>query len=283
VKSEVNISLVQFATAWLDPATNARRMVEFIDAEAAEHGAELIVFPELSSTGYVKAAPDTGFLRRLYDASEPIPGPTTELILDAARRNHVHVVAGISQLHDRIPDVLYNSAVLVGPDGELIGVHQKVHACLDEKNVYACGNTTDVYQTRLGNVALNLCYDVRFPELARVQALKGAELIISLWASFVQPGKVPDDSIIHRCATRAMENALFFVGCNRSGVEDERVFYGRSAIAGPSGTIIASSDSSEEEVVRGTLAAEDLRTQRAYLTVFADRRPELYTSLTEPL
>ena len=283
MKPEVNVSLVQFATAWLDPTTNARRMVEFIDAEAADHGAELVVFPELATTGYVKATPDAAFVRGLYDASEPIPGPTTALLTDAARRNRVHVVAGVSQLHPQIPEVLFNAAILIGQDGELIGVHQKVHGCLDEKNVYACGNTMDVYDTALGQIALNLCYDVRFPELARVQALKGAEIIVSLWASFVQVGKVPDESIIHRCATRAMENALFFLGCNRSGIEDERVFYGRSAIAGPSGGIIASSDSADEDVVRGTLAGDDLRSQREYLTVFRDRRPELYTSLTEQL
>ena len=283
MKSEVKISLVQFTTAWLDPTTNARRMVEFIDVEAQEHGAELIVFPELASTGYVKAAPDADFVRRMYDASEPIPGPTTELVSAAAKRNGVHVVTGVSQLHPKIPRMLYNAAVLVGPDGDLIGVHHKVHSCLEEKNVWAGGNTIDVYETALGNVALNLCYDVRFPELARVQALKGAELIVSLWASFVQPGKVPDDSIIHRCATRAMENALFYVGCNRSGVEDQRVFYGHSAISAPSGTILAASDSMEEQVIRATLLAEDLRSQREYLTVFGDRRPELYTVLTEAL
>jgi predicted amidohydrolase len=283
VKDEVRVSLVQFASAWLDRETNARRMADFVDSEAAEHSADLVVFPELATTGYVRPASDTEFARRLYEASEPVPGPTTEALADAARRNGVHVIFGVSEMHPQVPQVLYNSAVLLGPDGSIIGTHHKVHACLDEKNYYVPGSTVDVHDTQLGAIALNICYDVRFPELARVQALKGAELIVSLWASFVQQGKVPDDSIINRCATRAMENGLFFLGCNRSGVEGDRVFYGRSAVAGPSGEILAASSSAEEEVVRALLTADDLRSQRQYLTIFRDRRPELYGALIEPL
>jgi predicted amidohydrolase len=158
-----------------------------------------------------------------------------------------------------------------------------VHACLEEKNYYAAGSTVDVYETLLGTIALNVCYDVRFPELARVQALHGAEIIASIWASFVQPGKVPPESIVQRCATRAMENAVFFLGCNRSGREGEKVFYGRSAIAGPSGETLARSETDAEEVVRATLRAEELGAQRRYLTIFRDRRPELYGPIVTPL
>ena len=190
---------------------------------------------------------------------------------------------GVSRRHPEIPGVLYNSSVLVGPDGEIIGIHDKVHSCLEEKNYYAAGNTMDVYDTSLGKIAMQICYDVRFPELARVHALKGAEIIVSIWASFVQPGKVPSSSIIDRCATRSMENALFFLGCNRSGQEGDRVYYGRSAISAPSGGAIAVSDNDDEEVVRGTLNAQALIDQRAYLTVFRDRRPELYGMVTEQL
>lgn len=282
MKNEVSVSLVQFASTWLDRDTNARRMAEFVDREGAQ-GADLIVFPELANTGYIEPACDAEFAEKLYKQSEPIPGPTSDVIGQAAARTRTYVVVGISQLHPIIPHVLYNSVLLIGPNGEIVGVHQKVHACLEEKNYYVAGNTVDVHDTELGRLALHNCYDVRFPELARVQALQGAEIIVSVWASAVQPGKVPSDSIIQRCATRAMENALFFLGCNRSGTEGNRVFYGRSAIAAPSGDVIAKSESDAEEVVRGSLRAEDLFAQRRYLTVFRDRRPELYGPITELL
>ena len=80
-----------------------------------------------------------------------------------------------------------------------------------------------------------------------------------------------------------MENALYFLGCNRSGDEGTRKFYGRSAIAAPSGELIAVSESDDEEVVRAELTADALAAQRAYLTVFRDRRPELYGPLCRQL
>lgn len=283
MKDQVRVSLVQLDAKPLEPAANAERMAGFIEREGREHRAELVVFPELSSTGYVQSARDDRFAEQLYRASEPVPGPTTERLTAAARAAGCHVVAGISQTHPVIPEVLYNSAVLIGPDGAVIGVHHKVHACRDEKEYYIAGDTVDVHPTGLGNIALNLCYDVRFPELARVQTLRGAEIIVSLWASAVQPGKVPPDSIIQRCATRAMENAVFFLGCNRTGTDDTMTFYGRSAVAGPSGDTLASSDTDQEEAVRAVLAGADLRAQRRYLTLFRDRRPELYGALTESL
>lgn len=283
MKKEVRVSLVQFASTWLDRDANARRMAEFVRQEAEEHRADLVVFPELANTGYVEPHTDKDFASRLYEQSEPIPGPTTEVLSEAARRHNLHVVVGVSRVHPRIPHVLYNSAAFIGPTGSIIGVHDKVHACLEEKNYYVAGDTVDVFDTELGKVAINICYDVRFPELARVQTLHGAEIIVSIWASFVQPGKVPSDSIIQRCATRAMENGVFFLGCNRSGTENDRIFYGRSAIAGPSGDTIAKSANQDEEVVRGVLCDDDLKAQRMYLTLFRDRRPELYRSIVEPI
>jgi predicted amidohydrolase len=274
---------VQFASVWLDRAANATRMREFIRAEGSDHGADLVVFPELASTGYLEPHTDAEFARRLYAQSETIPGPTTEALGEAAAVAHVHVVAGISELHPTIPGVLFNAAVIIDPSGQLIGVQRKVHACLAEKNYYAGADAIEVFETPLGRIAINICYDVRFPEIARIQALNGAEIFVSIWASFVQGGKVPVTSIRERCATRAMENAAYFLGCNRSGLEGTKRFYGHSAVAAPSGETIAASDSDAEEVVRATLTADAVTDQRAYLTIFRDRRPDLYAAILEPL
>jgi predicted amidohydrolase len=279
----VNVSLVQLASKHLDREANAARMAEFVLEEGRDHGADLVVFPELASTGYVEAHPDAAFGKALQEQSEPIPGPTTAALGEAARASGTHVVAGISELHPRIPHVLLNAAVLIDPAGEVVGVQRKVHACLAEKNYYGEGDSIEVFDTALGRIGINVCYDARFPEVARVQALAGAEIIVSIWASFVQGGKVPVTSIQERTATRAMENAVYFLGCNRSGDEGPRHFYGRSAVAAPSGELIAISETDEEEAVRAELTPEALAAQRAYLTIFRDRRPELYGPITGPL
>ncbi|MYW90870.1 carbon-nitrogen hydrolase family protein [Amycolatopsis rubida] len=283
MKDEVRVSLVQFSSTVLDCPGNVKRMAEFVEREAAEHGAELVVFPELSTTGYIRSARDDAYAEHLYAASELVPGPTTEALGEAARRSGAHVVVGMSQRHPHIPEVLYNSAVLIDPSGDVTGVQHKVHPCRDEKEYYVPGDVISVFPTALGTLALNVCYDVRFPEMARVQTLAGAEIVVSLWASAVQPGKVPSDSIVSRCATRAMENAVFFLGCNRTGTDDEQRFYGRSAVAGPSGDVLARSDDDREDAVRAVLLGANLKAQRRYLTIFRDRRPELYGRVTEPL
>jgi omega-amidase len=283
MKERVKVSLVQFACAHLDRETNARRMAEFVVDEGRNHGADLVVFPELASTGYVEAHPDAAFAKALQEQSELIPGPTTEALGEAARAGDTYVIAGVSELHPTIPHVLLNAAVLIGPAGELVGVQRKVHACLAEKNYYGEGDSIEVFDTTIGKLGINVCYDARFPEVARVQALAGAEIIASIWASPVQGTKVPTTSIQERTATRAMENALYFLGCNRSGDEGARHFYGRSAVASPSGELIAVSENDEEEVLRAELTADGLAAQRAYLTIFRDRRPDLYGPIVSKL
>jgi predicted amidohydrolase len=281
VKQRVNVSLVQFAPARLDREQNARRMAEITLVEGREHGADLVVFPELASTGYLEPHPDEVFAKALQQQSEPIPGPTSAALGAAARAVGAHVIAGVSETHPTIPHVLFNSAVLVGPDGALIGVQRKLHPALIEKNYYNGGSSIEAFDTEIGKIGMNVCYDTRFPEMARVQALRGAEIIVSIWAWAEQGAAVPAGAIRDRVATRAMENALFFLACNRTGTEGGRRFVGRSAVAGPSGEVLAEADSDAEIAVHAVLAAETLAEQRAYITVFNDRRPELYGPIVD--
>jgi omega-amidase len=237
----------------------------------------------MASTGYLPVHPDHDFTRRLFEAAEPIPGPTTDRLGEAAARHGAHVVVGITQEHPNVPHMLYNAAALIGPDGKVIGVYQKVHPALDEKHFFARGGSIPVFDTELGKIAINICYDVRFPELARSQALAGAEILVSVWSMYEQPGKAPNDSIIIRCRSRATENFFYVLGCNRSGEEGERKYFGRSVIVAPSGDVLAVSEDDREDALRATLTAEALREQRMYLPVFGDRRPDLYGRVVEAI
>jgi omega-amidase len=284
MQERVKVSLVQFAPAHLDREENARRMATLVLAEGRDHGADLVVFPELATTGYIEPHHDAAFARALHEQSEPVPGPTTAALGEAARAAGASVVVGISEAHPTIPHVLLNSAVLIGSDGEVAGVQRKVHAALSEKNYYGEASSIEVFDTAIGTIGMHVCYDTRFPEVARVQALAGAEILVSIWAAAEgKGGAIPVAGIRERVATRAMENALFFAACNRTGREGDRRFFGRSALAGPGGELLAWSEGDDEEVVRAELNAEGLREQRAYITVFQDRRPELYGPVSSPL
>lgn len=292
MKDKVKVSLVQFVPVWLDREKSAERMKHFAEEEA-EKGSELIVFPELSNIGYLtpvtiglppsfdSKTSAAEFAAKYIKASEPVPGPTTEILGEVTSKYGVYIVVGISELHPVISATLYNSAVLIGPSG-VIGVHRKMHIPLNERYYFYPGNTADVYRTDLGNIGMTVCYDSRFPELPRILALKGAEIICAIWNT---PGVAHMDPMSHkyRAHVRAQENGNYFLACNRAGKEGAITYLGHSAMAKPGGGIIACSDSDEEEVLTAELYNDDIISFRAALGVFRDRRPEMYSLITEPL
>lgn len=294
MKAEVKVSAVQLAVERLQLEKNIERMKSFVEAEAKK-GAELIVFPELANLGYIapfmpgdSVDPEdvnfTEIASKYALAAETIPGPTTEALLELTRKYNIYVVVGMAQRHPDVSPTLYNSAALLGPKG-IIGVHHKMHLPLNEKHYFYPGSTSEVFTTDLGKIGLLVCYDCRFPEASRILALKGAEIICSVWNVSGGFGTVtPDmDSLKYRAYTRAQENGLFFVACNRSGTQGNAFFTGHSAIASPNGTIIASSTTKDEEVIRATLKEKELIDYRSSLSIFLDRRPELYGLVTKPL
>ena len=285
MKNQVRVSLVQFAPAWLEPEKNALRMAE-LAAQEAQNGAELIIFPELANVGYITgcATPsglNTDFAKRYVQAAESVPGPTTESLGEVAATHGVHIVVGLAERHPVIPHTLFNSAVLLGPSG-IIGVHHKAHLPTHERHFFYPGGTSSVFPTPLGNIGLLICYDLRFPELARVLALKGAEIICVCWAG---PGTDLADlqHIKYRTFTRAQENGCYVALCNRVGEEEDVRFIGRSVVAAPHGEILAYCDTDEETVLRSTITDEAIIQYRATRNVFRDRRPDLYTPITAPI
>jgi omega-amidase len=293
MKAVVKTSLVQFASDWLQTERNTGRLKAFAEAEASA-GQELIVFPELVNTGYItpfEVEEPCGFPGKTYAefaaaymrAAETVPGPTTEALCEVTRKYGVHVVVGLAQKHPVIPYTLYNSAVLIGPGG-IVGVHHKVHLPLNEKQYFYPGNTIETFRTELGVIGMQVCYDGRFPEITRALALKGAEIVCSPWcvpAVFTVPDA--ENSLKYRTYTRAQENGVYFLSCNRTGIEGKTVMLGRSVVSAPDGLTIAQSLTSDEEVLRAELTEERLLRYRSKLSIFRDRRPELYGEICRPL
>ncbi|MFC2031926.1 carbon-nitrogen hydrolase family protein [Chloroflexota bacterium] len=290
MKEVVHVSVVQFAAEWLGLDKNIERMRSLAEAEAKE-GAELIVFPELANLGYItpvlpgetcgfEGMTYMEFASRYVRLAEPIPGPTTEALSEITRKYGVYIVVGLAQKHPVIPaGSLYNSAALIGPRG-VVGVHHKMHIAYNEKHFFYSGNTSEVFNTDLGNIGMVICYDARFPEITRILTLKGAEIVCCPWAVPTQAGP---DSIKYRSYTRAQENAIFFISSNRTGQEGKYQYMGHSCIAAPTGAIIAASKTTDEEAIRAELKEVDLITSRSMMSIFRDRRPEMYGLLTKPL
>jgi len=280
LKDQVNITAVQMDVRWQDVDANRTRMVAAAE-EAAANGSHLVLFPELANTGYFRFG-DLDFISRYVRLAESIPGPTTEALGTVARRFGIYVIAGLLEAHPRIPGAVYNSAALLAPNGRLVGVHRKVHLGIDEKKVFFAGDRADVYRTDLGNLAMMVCYDGVMPELSRVMALKGAEIICGVYAA---PGWIPGGNrrLEHIAGMRARENGVYYALCNRVGRQEDWQFIGGTTIAAPNGEILAQDTTTTEVLVRASLSGDLLIRTRVEQTIFRDRRPELYALLCEPL
>lgn len=278
MKSKIRIAVCQIDIQSLAANANLKRMLELIE-ESAGQSADLVVFPELSNIGYIIDR-DREFGERYVLAAETIPGPSSKALCDAAARHRLHIIVGLCESHPVIPATLYNTAVLIGPDGNVRGLHRKMHIPGQEKHYFASGTRAEVFHTELGTIGINICYDAFFPELARTMALKGAHLIVCPFNT----GTLYDhpDTLRAFAQARAIENKLFFVTCNRTGSWNGQSFNGRSAASDPYGNVLMQAED------RDGMALVDidyslLIRERAFHPIFADRHPRLYRQLTEEL
>jgi predicted amidohydrolase len=270
---------MRVAVAQLDPKLgekerNLETCLMQLD-EAAASGAELLVLPECALPGYMFESAEEAL-----PFAEEIPGPSTEALAEACRRLGTHVVCG---LLERDGDELRNAAVLVGPDG-LVGTYRKTHLpFLGVDRFVAPGEELKVYDTPIGRIGLEICYDLRFPEVTRTLALKGAD-IVAHPTNFPVAARVQTELIT---VARAAENRIFLLTANRVGKERWAEFCGRSQIVDPYGRRLAEADDAREALLVADIEIEQARDKDYVvpgdyeLYLFGDRRPELYGALVE--
>ncbi|MGQ9461956.1 MAG: carbon-nitrogen hydrolase family protein [Candidatus Fervidibacter sp.] len=247
--------------------------------EGAKHGAQLIVFPECSLTGYCFESREEAMA-----IAEPADGPSTQLLARWCASHSRWLVIGTLE---RNGERLYNIASLIGPRG-VEGVYRKVHLpCLGVDRFVDHGDRPfRVYQTPVGRVGLHICYDSVFPEAARVMALNGAE-ILCLPTNWPEEAKLVAELVPR---VRALENRVYFIAANRVGEESGFRFIGMSQIVNPSGTWEAFEPEPKETLL---FAEVDLSEARRKRIVFepgryevdriGDRRPEFYSAVCQDL
>jgi predicted amidohydrolase len=270
---------MQVAVAQIEPQLGeSERNLEACLArmdEAAGRGAELLVLPECAVPGYMFDSAEEALA-----FAEEIPGRSTEILERECRRLGLHVVCG---LLERDGDALRNAAVLVGPAG-LIGTYRKTHLpFLGVDRFVAPGDELSVYETPLGRIGMEICYDLRFPEVTRTLALKGAD-IVAHPTNFPMAAKVQTELIT---VARAAENRIYLLTANRVGKERWGEFCGWSQIVDPFGTRLAEAGETEEVLLVAEIEVEKARDKdyvipgEYELYLFGHRRPELYGALVE--
>lgn len=274
-RSRIRAAVVQMAPVLGEVEVNLSRCVAELERAGAD-GCDLVVFPECALSGYMFDDPDAA--RR---CAEHIPGPSIDVLAQHCGRLGLHCVIGMLELAG---DVLYNTAVLIGPQG-LVGRYRKSHiACIGVDRFTTPGvEPYAVHDTPIGRIGLQICYDWRFPEITRVLALAGADLIAHPTNS---PAAARDlAEFITRA--RAAENAVYFLTANRCGTENGTEFFGWSQVVDPNGRRLVEAGSGEEMIVAELdleLARRKAKEPNAggyQVDLFGDRRPELYAPVAD--
>ncbi len=213
---------------------NTTKGADWVRRCVGDSGAELVVLPESASTGFTPGCPPG----QLWDLVGAIPGPVTEPLQEAARRTRSHVVWGT---YERGPErgVVYNAAVLIGPTGDVLGVYRKTHPFCTETAArggwVTPGDEVCVVDTDLGRLGMVICFDGDYPELARIQAVRGAEVI-------ARPSALLRSADIWELTSRARayDNHVYVVGANATGTDPTGVlFFGNSHIVTPIAEVVA--------------------------------------------
>lgn len=272
MKEKIKVALAQISCKRGDKAENIRK-IESRVTKAKQQGADLVIFPELSLTGYTMRD-------QIYELAETIPGHSTTVLERLAKKTGTYIVFGMPELSEKTQATVYNAAVLVGPDG-FVGKYRKMylptHSVFEEKRYFRPGYQTGVFETELGKIGLIICYDIFFPEVSRLTRLEGAQLIVCISASPATRRTFFETLT----AARAIENTAFLAYVNLVGIEDGLQFWGGSRLVGPNGKTLVQAKYDEEDMVVGEINYADIRATETFVPILKDLRPELFDKLKE--
>jgi predicted amidohydrolase len=258
---ELTISLAQMNIALGQPRVNLAKVQE-LTAEARRRGSNVVLFPELWSTGYDLENAEQ-YATSLHE------GLFAELAA-LARENAIHICGSLLSVQD---GRYHNTAPLFSPAGKRLGHYSKIHLfrLMEEDRYLTAGQVAPVFNLPWGKSAIAICYDLRFPELFRRYALAGTSIIFL-------PAEWPSPRLEHwrtLLQARAIENQMFIAACNRVGESKGEKFFGHSAIYDPWGRLVIEAGDSEV-LLTASVNMALVEEVRQAIPVLADRRPELY-------
>jgi predicted amidohydrolase len=249
--------------------------------KASGAGVDLIVFGELYLTGYRTDE----WLHRWASVLEP-PDAHVQALADATRRLGMHAIVGLATRGGTMPGDVYNTAILVGPEG-VIGVYRKIHVAgfpysqgiSLERCFYSPGNELPVFDTALGRIGIHICYDLTYPEVVRTLVLEGAELVINCSATVCGM----ETYVRHAMYTRAVENATWLAICSVVGDQRGDQLVGGSRILDPTGRVVGIAGENEDTIVVADIDLDASHAVRSTMHSFSIRQPDLYGPITEPV
>ena len=284
--NEVVLGLVQMGMA-PDPRSNLRKAAAMIE-EAANRGAQIVCLPELFTTPYFPQYDIKNSAERDGVPHDTVPGYMSDALSAMARDNSVVLVGG--SIYEKAGDRFFNTALVHGEDGGLLGRYRKTHIPYDEdfyeQSYFDRGDTGfQVVDTSHGRISPLICFDQWFPEAARACALDGAQMLFYPTAIGRSDGIEQHEGDWQQAWENVMRghaiaNSVVVAAVNRVGREDKMEFWGGSFIMDAFGRTIARAGE-DEEIVLATVDLEHGRLIREGWGFFRNRRPECYRRITE--
>ncbi len=280
----VSVALVQMTCAEAKPPNVEKALARI--ADAADQGANVVCLQELFHNQYPCQTEDHG----RFAEAEPIPGPTSEALAEAARKHEIVIVG--SMFERRAHGLYHNTAVVFDADGSQLGMYRKMHIPDDplyyEKFYFTPGDLGfRSFATRFGRIGVCVCWDQWFPEAARLTALTGAEILFYPTAIGWLPEEKEAFGASQHSAwetmmrSHAISNGAFVAAPNRVGVEGKLQFWGASFVADPYGQIVARASHEDEETLIVECDLGSIDTARTHWPFLRDRRIDAYAGLAK--
>ncbi len=275
---EITVATVQMKPQLGEMEENLVKMSDMINKIASQQRVDLIVFPELVTSGFELGV-------RFTELAQRVPGPTVNLMAQRANEHGVYIAFGMVT-KEKVESVLYNSGVLVGPEGDLVETYNKIHLRGEERMAFREGIKIPIVDVPdLGSIGMMVGYDLAYPEVSRSLALDGAELLIVManW----EAANIDEWKTYARA--RAYENSVYVVATNRVGEDVTMTFGGDSMIIGPRGQIYASmadeTDPDTGEPMEGFVVAridlDEVRKFREEYQFMQTRQPATYRTIVK--
>lgn len=261
---DFSVALVQMPCKEGKREDNFSYAREMLQDHKSQGNTEFIIFPELFAIGFRYSD---------YAAEGPgVPGPTTEFVQEVSEEYSAYALATDIE---HAGTKWYNTLVMSSPKGKIIASYRKLHPFQDEREVFEGGDSAVIVKASGINIGLEICYDIRFPELSRLLALNGAEVIL-IPAAFPDPRAPHWDTLLK---ARAIEDQVYIAACNRVGMGyNGKTYFGHSQVVDPWGERLTriNTDQTIFTTSGDTAMIEDVRRQ---ITCYQDRVPERYSNV----
>ena len=261
---DFSVTLVQMPCEEGDREFNFHMARELLKDYRPSDAINFVVFPELFAIGFRH--------EDYIEVGAGVPGPTSDFLGEIAKEYKSYVFGtGIELAGEKY----YNTLVGAGPSGKVIGTYKKMHPFQEERDVFEGGNSIVLMECGGIKVGVQICYDVRFPEVSRKLALEGAEILI-IPAAFPDPRNAHWNTLVR---ARAVENQVYVAAVNRVGMGfDKKTYFGHSQIVDPWGVVLTRPNS-ERRIITSKGDTAMIQEVRSQITCYADRSPTGYDNL----